>query len=57
MAPCGSCGGKKRTDQEYLITYKHDGSTERVATLGEARLRLATSPQGGSKQVVAKLSK
>lgn len=54
---CGSCGGKKRTDQEYLITYKHDGSTERVATLGEARLRLAQSSQGGSKQLVSKLSK
>lgn len=54
---CGSCGGKKRTDQEYLITYKHDGSQERVATLGEARLRLAQSKQGGSKQLVAKLGK
>ena len=54
---CGSCGGKKRTDQEYLITYKHNGVQERVSTLGEARLKLAQSPQGGSKQLVAKLSK
>lgn len=54
---CGSCGGKKRTDQEYLITYKHDGSQERVATLGEARIKLSMSKQGGTKQLVSKLSK
>lgn len=57
MSPCGSCGGKKPANSEYLITYKHDGSTERVATLGEARLKLAQSSQGGTKQVVPKLSK
>jgi hypothetical protein len=51
---CGSCGGRKRADQEWLITYKHDGSTERVGTLGEARLKLAQSPQGGSKALVSK---
>lgn len=57
MAPCGSCGGKKRTDQEYLITYRHNGQTERVGTLGEARMKLAASPQGGTKELVARLSK
>ena len=57
MSPCGSCGGKKRTDQEYLITYKHDGSQERVATLGEVRMKIEMSPLGGTKQLVAKLSK
>lgn len=51
---CGSCGGKKRPDQEYLITYKHDGSQERVATLGEARLKIQMSPQGGRRELVAK---
>lgn len=51
---CGSCGGGKRADQEYEITYRHDGSTERVATLSEASIKLAQSPQGGSKRLVAK---
>lgn len=54
---CGSCGGRKSANSEYLITYKHNGATERVATLGEARLKLAQSPQGGSKALVPKLSK
>lgn len=53
---CGSCGGKKRADQEWLITYRSDGRQERVATLGEARLKLEQNG-GGSKELVAKLSK
>lgn len=52
---CGACGGRKPANTEYLITYKHDGSQERVPTLGEARLKLAQSPQGGRRDVVPKL--
>lgn len=53
---CGSCGGRKSANSEYLITYK-DGTQERAATLGEARLKLAKSPGGGTKQLVPKLAK
>lgn len=53
MATCGSCGGKKRADQEWLITYRSDGRQERVATIGEARLKLAQNG-GGSKELVQK---
>lgn len=53
---CGSCGGGKRRDHEYLITYKKDGRQERVATLGEARLKLELNG-GGSKELVPKLAK
>lgn len=45
---CGSCGGRKATT-EYLVTLR-DGSTERVATVGEARLKIkldsTESPDG-----------
>jgi hypothetical protein len=55
---CGSCGGgAKPANSEYLITYKHDGSTERVATLGEARIKIQRAPMGGTRQVVPKLTK
>lgn len=52
MASC--CGNRTNPNVEYEITYRHDGSTERVATLPEATMKLAASPQGGSKRVVAK---
>ena len=52
----GCCGNKAQADTEYLVTYR-DGTTERVATLGEARLKLARSAQGGTKQLVPRLSK
>lgn len=52
MASC--CGNRSNPNVEYEVTYKHDGSTERVATLSEATMKLAASPQGGSKRAVAK---
>ena len=52
---CGSCSGRKRSDQEWLITYADGRPQERVATIGEARLRLAQSPKGGTKALVAKI--
>lgn len=33
---CGSCGGGKRSNMEYEVTFR-DGSTQRFATAGEAR--------------------
>lgn len=51
---CSACGGKQRADMEWLITYNHDGSTERVATVGEARLKLSKSRKGGTKVMVPK---
>ena len=54
---CGSCSGRKRTDQEWLITYADGSPQERVATIGEARLKLAQSKMGGKKELVQKLSK
>lgn len=56
MSPCGSCGGNRQANMEYLITYR-DGTQERVATRGEARLKLAKSAGGGTQQMVPKLSK
>lgn len=52
---CGSCGSRKPANTEYLITYKHDGSTERVATRGEAVLKRANSPLGGTITLAPKL--
>lgn len=53
--PCGACGGARRgVDQEYEVTFRHDGSKERVPTLSEANIKLAASPQGGTKRLVAK---
>lgn len=42
-----ACGGKKQ-NVDYLITYKHDGSTERVSSIPEARMKTAKSPRGGT---------
>ena len=56
LMACGACGGRKPANTEYLLTYR-DGTQERVATLGEARLKLARSAGGGTKQLVPKLSK
>lgn len=36
---CGSCAGK-RSNVEYEVVFK-DGSTQRVATVGEARILAA----------------
>ena len=52
MASC--CGNRANPNVEYEITYRHDGSTERVGTLSEATMKLDASPQGGTKRVVAK---
>ena len=52
MASC--CGNRTNPNVEYEITYRHDGSKERVATLSEAKMKLAASPQGGERKVVAK---
>lgn len=52
MASC--CGNRTNPNVEYEITYKHDGSKERVATLSEATMKLAASPKGGIKRAVAK---
>ena len=52
MASC--CGNRTNPNVEYEITYKHDGSKERVATLEEVRMKLAASPQGGVRRAVAK---
>jgi hypothetical protein len=52
---CSACGGARRSaNTEYEITYRHDGSSERVATLAEATMKLAASPQGGTKRLVPK---
>lgn len=51
----GCCGGRGRSaNTEYEITYRHDGSSERVSTLSEATMKLAASPQGGTKKIVPK---
>lgn len=47
------CGAKQSANTEYLLTYR-DGTQERVATLGEARLKLAQNG-GGTRAVVPKL--
>ena len=51
---CSACGGKRQANTEYEITYRHDGSSERVGTLAEARMKLAASPQGGTQRLVPK---
>ena len=46
MAPCGSCGGRKRVSQEFEVTFR-DGSTSRFATAGEARIAAAKDASVG----------
>jgi hypothetical protein len=48
-----ACNGKKQ-NVDYVITYKHDGSTETVSSLPEARIKLQRSPQGGTHKAVAR---
>ena len=55
MGNCGSCGSARRSaNTEYEITYRHSGESERVGTLAEATMKLAASPQGGTKRIVPK---
>lgn len=51
---CSSCGGGVKANSEYEITYRHDGSKERVSDLVQVRMKISTSPQGGTYQMVPK---
>lgn len=51
---CGSCGGGQRANVAYLVTLKHDGSQQTVATLAEARLLIEQAPQKGTVKTVPK---
>lgn len=61
---CGSCGGAKKANTEYEVTFK-DGSVRRVASMADARVLRAqdttTDPNGvrraTSIKVVPKLQK
>lgn len=61
---CGSCGGSRPSNTEYLVTLR-DGTERRVATASEARIVIGqdttTDPNGrrlsGSMRLVAKLKR
>lgn len=48
-----NCGGK-RQNVEYVVTFKHDGSTATVSSISEVRMLLARSPKGGNYRAVTK---
>jgi len=56
---CGSCGGK-RANTEYEVTFR-DGSTTRVKSMAEVRLKIAADTTVGSRapshRVVPKIAK
>ena len=48
---CSSCGGGSKA-MEYEVTFHHDGSKQRFATITETRLAIAASPKGGTRKAV-----
>lgn len=50
----GCCGAGRRSNTEYEVTFR-DGSTERVATAGEARIKARMDTTVGSKQPMIRL--
>jgi hypothetical protein len=54
---CGSCGGGRRQNVDYVITFKHDGSKVTVSNLSEARILRAQSPSGGTIEPVPRTAK
>ena len=44
---CGGCGGRK-SNTEYEVTFR-DGSTVRVASMPEVRMKIATDDSPGSR--------
>lgn len=52
----GCCGAQSQP-VDYLVTFKHDGSQITVSSLQEARMKLAASPQGGTKVAVPRKAK